>query len=44
MQWNWMGFPLDYTTAMVADTVIAWLCAGVGIAAVVKAPAAAKEH
>jgi hypothetical protein len=40
--WNWMGYPLDYTTAMVADTVVGWLLAGLAIAAVVKAPAAAQ--
>jgi hypothetical protein len=41
MMWNWMNFPLDYTTAMVADTVIGWLLAGAGIGAIVKAPASA---
>lgn len=43
MMWNWMGFPLDYTTAMVADTIISWLLAGAGIAAVVKVPASMRE-
>ncbi len=38
--WNWLGFPPDYTTAMFTDTVIGWLLAGLGIAAIVKAPAA----
>ncbi len=38
--WNWMGYPMDYTTAMVADAVIGWLIAGLVIAAIVKAPAA----
>lgn len=38
--WNWLGFPLDYTSAMMTDTVIGWLLAGLGIAAVVKAPQA----
>ena len=38
--WNWLGFPLDYTTAMMTDAVIGWLFAGAGIAAFVKAPAA----
>ena len=37
--WNWLGFPLDYTTAMMTDTVIGWVLAGIGIAAIVKAPA-----
>jgi len=36
--WNWMGFPLDYTTAMMIDNIIAWLVAGLGIAAIVKVP------
>ena len=36
LNWNWMGYPLDYTTAMVADAVLGWLLAGVGIASVVK--------
>jgi hypothetical protein len=40
MNWNWLGYPLDYTTAMIADTVVGWLLAGIGIAAIVKAPAA----
>ena len=38
LMWNWMGFPLDYTTAMVADTIIGWLLAGLGIGAIVKSP------
>jgi hypothetical protein len=40
MNWNWLGYPLDYTTAMITDTVVGWLLAGLGIAAIVKAPAA----
>ena len=36
--WNWLGYPLDYTTAMITDTVVGWLLAGLGIAAIVKAP------
>ena len=36
--WNWLSFPLDYTTAMIADTVIGWILAGIGIAAIVRAP------
>jgi hypothetical protein len=34
--WNWMGYPLDYTIAMTVDTIISWLLAGCGIAAIVK--------
>jgi hypothetical protein len=34
--WNWMGYPLDFTIAMMVDTIIGWILAGLGIAAVVK--------
>ncbi len=36
--WNWMGYPLGFTTSMALDTIIAWLLAGLGIMLVVKAP------
>lgn len=36
--WNWMGYPLSYSTAMAADAIIGWLLAGLGIAAIIKAP------
>jgi hypothetical protein len=36
--WNWMGFPFNYTTAQIADAIIGWLLAGLGIAAIVKPP------
>jgi hypothetical protein len=36
--WNWMGYPLGYTTSMALDTIIAWLLAGLGIMLVVKSP------
>jgi len=36
--WNWMYFPFDYTTAMVADGVLGWVLAGLGIAAIMKPP------
>jgi hypothetical protein len=36
--WNWMTYPLDYTTGMVADAVLGWLLAGIGIAALAKTP------
>lgn len=35
---NWLYFPMDYTTAMVTDTLIGWLLVGCVLAAVVKAP------
>ncbi len=34
--YNWMDYPLDYTTAMIADTIASWVLAGIGIAAIVK--------
>lgn len=34
--WNWMGFPGDWTTAQMIDSIVAWLLAGAGIAAVMK--------
>jgi hypothetical protein len=38
MAWNWMGFPVDYTSAMIIDSMVSWILAGLGIAAIVKAP------
>ena len=38
VRWNWMNFPLDYTTAVAADTVIAWVLAGLGIGWLIKIP------
>ena len=39
MNWNWMGFPTDFTTGLVVDSIISWILAGLAIAAFVKAPA-----
>jgi hypothetical protein len=36
--WNWMGFPLGFTTSMAVDTIVGWLLAGWGITLVVKPP------
>jgi hypothetical protein len=36
--WNWMGYPADFTTGLIVDAIVSWLLAGLGIAAVVKAP------
>jgi len=36
--WNWMGYPGDFTSGLIVDTIMSWLLAGLGIAAVVKAP------
>lgn len=41
LAWNWLYYPMDYTTAMVADTIIGWILAGLGISAIVKVPRAA---
>ena len=38
MSWNWLGFPVDYTSAMIIDAILSWIFAGLGIAAIVKAP------
>ena len=38
--WNWMGYPADFTTGLIVDSLIAWLLAGLAIAAIVKSPAA----
>jgi hypothetical protein len=34
----WLGFPWDYTAAMIADSIIGWLLGGLGIGAIVKEP------
>jgi len=34
--WNWYFYPLDYTTANIADTILGWLVAGLGIGAIIK--------
>lgn len=34
--WNWFAYPADFTIAAVADKVIAWLLAGVALAAIVR--------
>jgi hypothetical protein len=34
--WNWMAFPLDHTIAMTVDVVVAWVLAGLVIAAIVR--------
>ena len=36
--WNWMGYPLDYTTAWIFDTIIGWLITGLCVAAIIKVP------
>lgn len=42
--WNWMGFSFDWTKALMVDSIVGWLLAGLGISAIVKqkrAPGAA---
>ncbi len=41
--WNWMGYPLGFTTSMALDTIVAWLLAGWGITLIVKPPKAVVE-
>lgn len=36
VNWNWMGYPFNYTTSIIVDNVVGWVLAGLGIAAVVK--------
>ncbi len=36
VNYNWMGYPGDYTVAMIVDTVGGWILAGLGIAAIVR--------
>jgi len=37
--WNWLNFPNDYSTGMIADTVIGWTLTGLGIGSMVKGSA-----
>jgi len=37
--WNWLMYPVDYTTGWIADSLIGWVIGGIGIAAFVKSPA-----
>ncbi len=34
--WNWMMYPVDYTTGWIADSLIGWVIGGIGIAGFVK--------
>jgi hypothetical protein len=36
LNWNWMGYPLDYITKWIVDCVIGFILAGLGIAAFIK--------
>lgn len=36
MNWNWWGFPGDFTLVEAADTLVAWFLAGLAIAGLVK--------
>ena len=38
MSWNWMGFPGDFTSGMILDSIVGCILAGLGISAVVKPP------
>jgi hypothetical protein len=39
VNWNWMMYPVDYTTGWVADTLVGWVVGGIGISAFVKSAA-----
>ncbi|HLX12693.1 MAG TPA: hypothetical protein VKS81_07765 [Bacteroidota bacterium] len=43
INWNWMGFPTDWTLSLIVDTIFGWTLAGLGISALIKPvhPAAA---
>ena len=41
--WNWMWFPIDHTLAMFVDVVVAWILAGLLIAALIR-PSANPAH
>ncbi len=34
--WNWMGYPADWTRALMIDSILAWLLAGMGISAIIR--------
>lgn len=38
MNWNWMGYPADFTFTLIIDGIVGCLLAGLGIAAIVKPP------
>jgi hypothetical protein len=38
--WNWYGFPTNYIVAHIATGTITWAIAGIGMAAMIKKPAA----
>ncbi|HLF13820.1 MAG TPA: hypothetical protein VI932_02885 [Bacteroidota bacterium] len=40
-EWNWMGYSFDWTRALMFDSIVAWLLAGIGISAIVKQKATA---
>jgi len=39
--WNWYGFPTDYVTGHIVTNTITWAIAGIGMATMIKKPAAA---
>jgi hypothetical protein len=40
VNWNWMGYPLGFTTGLITDAVVGWMLAGLGIGSIVKGGAA----
>ena len=41
LSWNWFHEPNDWAAGLIIDDLVAWLLAGLGIAALVKKPAGA---
>jgi hypothetical protein len=39
VNWNWMNYPFEWTSGMVADAVISWTLVGLGIGKIVKGAA-----
>jgi hypothetical protein len=40
VSWNWMGYPIGYTTGLITDAVVGWMLAGLGIGTIIKGGAA----
>ena len=42
MDWNWLGFPLEFSMPIALDGIIGWSLAGLVIAALIKLKAVAE--
>jgi uncharacterized membrane protein YczE len=38
MMWNWFSEPNDWTVSLIIDNVVGFVLAGLGIAALIRAP------